>query len=556
MLENAVTKRHSCNLFRDALRWQAQCNPKKPALSFVKNRHCETTMYTFSEVYDLAMLVASQLIDYHSCGKKIGIPAANNIEFVAGLLGCLFVGAIAVPLPLELQGVSNARGNFILRDADLDVIINLKNDDAWVECGIPVVNIKMADDCSISFAQLPAISPCDTAIIQFTSGTSGEPTGVGISHQAISTNLLIIEEAFGHLDKKKRVALNWCPFYHDMGLIGGLLEPLFTGLTIVQLNPIDFLKRPLLWLTCIDKFRVTTCGGPTFGYQLVNSALRNLPSVDYQFDLSCWDAAFCGAEPVNVAILEEFAQRLSHWNFNSKALLPCYGMAEFTLFVTGSPFLSGMKVKEILLNGQINKIVSCGRPYADTKIKIADEQGVDVGENVIGQIHLSGGSLLSAYWRHGSQSQILDEYGFLATGDLGFLSQGELYLTGRSKQLIKINGVGLFPHLVLDEIARTIPELDALKGLILQPDINCSKLFIFHELKRGVKIDIETTDLVTERAKRIAVQLTGSGDIEFFIVKAGFLPKTSSGKLIAQNSDSFVKRLLGRIHMPEVSALA
>lgn len=540
-------------LIRDILSYHAKYSSDQVALTFLKGRNLDTTTFTFGQLHNLALKVAAQLLKNSCIGKKVGVPAANDIEFTVSLLGCLYVGAIAVPLPVAMAGLSNIRGDFIQRDAELEFVLCKTESFTGLVCNAQHIELNFNTSDILAFDELPCIADDSLALMQFTSGTGGEPAGVCISHRSLVKNLLIIMQAMGHNVRPDRVMLNWCPFYHDMGLIGGLLTPLFSGFIAFQLSPIDFLKRPLLLLKCIDQYRVTTCGGPTFSYQLLNTALNQVDMSTLSYDLSCWEVAFCGAEPVNAEILEEFCQHLAPLSFDKRSLLPCYGMAEFTLFISGASFQTGMKVKEFIVNGVVQRIVSCGRTYADTEIKIIDEQGNDLEQDKIGEICISGTSLLTGYSRKGQLIQKLNfnkenNRSFFATGDLGFISDNQIYITGRKKNLIKINGAGLFPHLVIQEIALSFPTLDFLKGIILQPNISEKKLFFFHELKRDVRLSCADKVVMLEQVKQLAKRLTGSTDIEYFIVKNGFLPKTTSGKLIVKNSESYVSSLVARLN--------
>ncbi|PYE30731.1 acyl-CoA synthetase (AMP-forming)/AMP-acid ligase II [Idiomarina fontislapidosi] len=546
-------------LFRDALRRHSENTADKNALIFVKGRQCTATFFTFLDLHQLALRVASQLSTYDPKSKKIGIRAANNIEFIAGLLGCLYHGAIAVPIPAEVQGVTSTRGKYIAHAASLDLLLKIGEEESenTLPDNLTVVTIDLSSDTILPFDCLPEIDVDDIAIMQFTSGTGGDPAGVMISHRALVANILLQHEAMGHTQKSNRVYLNWCPFYHDMGLLGGLLNPIFTGVPAVEMTPLDFVKRPLSLLKCVDEYRVTTVGGPTFSYQLISSAVKAARELQ-SFDLTCWETAYCGAEPVNAAVLEDFAESLKPFGFSEKALLPCYGMAEFTLIISGAPFQTGMNVVEKTINNSRQRIVSCGRVYGDTRIKVLSESGDELKDEEIGEIHISGTSLMDGYWQNDAlvkKFEHTDDEGesLFATGDLGFISDGELFLTGRRKHLIKINGVSVFPHLVIADIASSVSALDPLKGIILQLDPKSAKLYVFQELKQGIKLTQEAIEQVSEAGVNAAKKHTGSSDIELFVVKRGFLPRTSSGKLIARNTSEFVVSLRNRLKTKSVA---
>ncbi|NQZ04532.1 AMP-binding protein [Idiomarina sp.] len=529
----------------------AQLDPRRLALTFVSGRSLDANSYTFGDVLNLACGFANKLDARVKKGKRVGVPATNSIEFVVSLLGCFFSGCVAVPIPTGQFGLTKVRGEYIASSADIDAFVTFDSEGDAVFKGIDGIKIDLQLD-SLGCHERNCFdmsSAEDIAIIQYTSGTRGQPAGVCISHRALATNLSILEESMGHVDRSHRVAMNWCPFYHDMGLIGGLLNPLYTGIHSIQMRPYDLLRRPHKLLECIDKYRVTTVGGPTFSYQLLDEAITKHKNDLAHIDLRCWEAAFCGAEVVNPDVLESFANNAGHLGFEKKALLPCYGMAEFGLFITGAPFGSGMKCN--MDEQKKHRVVSCGVPYGDSKIKIAGHPMTMLDEQHVGEICISGESLLSGYWEAGELTnplvydEKLEQY-FLPTGDLGFIKDGELYVTGRLKHCIKVNGVSLMPHLIVASIAEQVEELDTLKGVVIQPDPASNKLYVFQELKRNVNPAPSVLQGIESQAKAVAMSLTGATDVSVKLMKRGSLPKTSSGKLIAINSHEFLESLLAK----------
>jgi len=543
-------------LFREKFILRAQQTPDLVPLTFVSGRLLTETHYCYRELDQKAKKVARQLCAHKAFQQRIGLPAANNIDFVVGLLGCFYAGAIAVPIPIEQHGVSQSRGRYILNFARLFGMLSFPD-----SSGEPAARFDNIQQISVDFSleafdeaeiEFATINSEDLALIQFTSGTTGEPVGVCLSHRALVYNLMVIEEAIGHTVTDKRIGLNWCPFYHDMGLVGGLLNPLYMGLHIIQMQPYDFLKKPINWINLIHKYRVTSSGGPTFAYHLLLSAIYKNPHLIEGLNISCWDAAFCGAEPVNVMILEQFARLTESIGFKSQALLPCYGMAEFGLFISGAPFLTGLKSNSFKTPSEAYQIASCGIPYGDTHICIVDTDGKLQKEGEKGEIYIAGSSLLSGYWRNGALQNCYsyldgDSRPYLATGDLGYLCEGELFITGRKKHIIKVNGVSLFPHLIIQEISTRLPRLDQIRGIIVQPDYRSSHLCIIHELIRGAKLSEE--DLISLRNSAInhLISLTGTSDIELILVKSGSLPKTTSGKIVVPDSEDMLNHLKNKL---------
>lgn len=532
--------------FLDAVK---QC-PEKVAITFVKGRTLVETNYTYRDLDKLARCAAFRLGGNENTNKKIGIPAENNIDFVAGLLACFYIGAIAVPIPVNKQGVSQARGNYILEHANLDKLFVFGSESFLIEPSIDIELVKIDwNDNPAEFNNFNVqAQQDDIALIQFTSGTSGEPAGVCLSHKALVYNLKVIEEAMGHTLADNRIGMNWCPFYHDMGLIGGLLNPLYTRLRVIQMSPLDFLKRPQNWLVCIDKYRVTSSGGPPFSYQLLSRALCQSPNLVGQLDLSCWDVAFCGAEPVNPVIIRDFIRQAELCGFKSNAILPCYGMAEFGLFVSGSAFLSGMKTSTVIQKDTFYEVVSCGFAYGDTSIRVLDAFKRPQPEGQEGDIYITGSSLLSGYLVSDEltvdfESASGETKSYLPTGDIGFIQDGEIYITGRKKHCVKVNGVTLFPHLIISELATQFEILESLKGIIIQPDPNDTKLLIFQELVRGCKLAHTELKMLNSDIQSAAIHLTGSSKVDVYFLESGTLPKTTSGKVISDSSSVYIEKL-------------
>jgi acyl-CoA synthetase (AMP-forming)/AMP-acid ligase II len=309
-------------------------------------------------------------------------------------------------------------------------------------------------------------------MIQFTSGSTGTPRGVMVTHGNLMHNLGLIQGAFGAGRRSRGVF--WLPFYHDMGLIGGVLETIYCGGSSTFLSPLSFLQQPLRWLETISRTRATMSGGPNFAYE---ECIRRIDDEQLDsLDLSHWKVAFCGAEPIHRQTMEQFAEKFARCGFRRDALYCTYGMAEATLMISGGRFPASsprrprwsFSADRAEQHNPAAAPVSCGKPVGDVQAKIVDPDTRRVcKEGEIGEIWVATSSRGQGYWerqdetRETFHARLNDGSGpFLRTGDLGFLRKGELYVSGRLKDMIIIGGVNHYPQ----DIERTVQECHPLLG--------------------------------------------------------------------------------------------
>src|ERR1700744_3484195 len=366
----------------------------------------------------------------------------QNAVFLDALFGCMRAGVCAVPthtpipsrlaqtLPRLRAVVADARPHVVLTTRELLAARELVPELAEIPC-------VAIDDLDLTDAAGPesGIAPEDLAILQYSSGSSGVPRGVMVCHANLMANELMIEEAFGHTPST--VALGWLPFQHDMGLIGYVLQPVYTGFECVIMTPLQFLKHPLRWLQEITRYRANTSGGPNFAYEMCVAAVERHGEKSLEgLDLSSWDLAFVGAEPVRAATLDRFESTFANVGFRREAFYPCYGLAEATLIVAG-----GRRDEPPTVwrdpNGPTR--VSCGRACIGTELAIVDRAlGARCDEGVEGEIWIRSASVAGGYFGDQQASRetfaaTLDGSTWLRTGDLGCVVDGELYITGRDK---------------------------------------------------------------------------------------------------------------------------
>jgi len=364
-----------------------------------------------------------------------------------------------------------------------------------------------------------------------------------ITHQNIMYNEALIQQAFGHTPDCS--ALGWLPLFHDMGLIGKLLQPLYVGFPGTLMPPLAFLQKPIRWLQAISRYRATTSGAPNFAYDLCLRRIK--PEQKESLDLSSWNVAFCGSEPNRAETLEQFASAFATCGFRPHSFYPCYGLAEATLIVAGGrPVISsyderalGAKraVEADSENEPARRIVSCGKPLAGQRLIIVDPDTANaLEEREVGEVWISSDAVARGYWNRpeltsatfGARLKADDQRTYLRTGDLGFLDHGNLFLTGRLRDLIIIRGQNFSPEELEYVAGESHPALKFNYGAAFMVEQDGEgRLIIAHEIKTA---KVATTDIEVAMRQAIAEHF----DIRLYkviLVRVGALPKTSSGKI-------------------------
>lgn len=408
----------------------------------------------------------------------------EGLEFITAFLGCLYARVIAVPAPLpDLDAGRFGRTRRIIEDADIALILtdtaHRATLDAWLRAAglrnrVHCLDTQAGKDADPGDWTPPEFEPATIAFLQYTSGSTSDPKGVMVCHGNLLCNGEEIKRRIeGSPDT---VGVGWVPHYHDMGLVGQFLEPLYLGCRYVFTSPIAFIKRPVLWLELITRHKGTITVAPNFGYEL---ALRRVTDKQLDgLDLSSLTVAKNGAEPVRASTLEALTERFGPVGFRPGMWMPCYGMAETTLLITGAPRGTGPVVRDfdaealtkdeaVPLPGRegagpegTRRLVSSGRPVT-LDVRIVDpETRAERPEGRVGEIWVRGGSVARGYWGSPEESRntfgartIADDGPYLRTGDLGFVLAGELFVTGRIKDLIIVNGRNIHAH-DIEEAAR------------------------------------------------------------------------------------------------------
>ena len=452
----------------ELLRHRAKKQPDKTAYTFLEDGEVEEVSLTYAQLDRHAQRIAAKLQSITSSGERTLLLYHAGLDFICAFFGCLYAGVIAVPTYPPRRNRPDARFQAITLDAQASVVLTtaevLSDPDTLFAETPELRNLHWLatdnpDPGTASGWQMPDIDGSTLAFLQYTSGSTGTPKGVMISHDNLLYNQEMIRQGFGHTEGA--IVVGWLPLFHDMGLIGNVLQPLYLGIPCILFSPVAFLQRPVRWLQAISRYRATTSGGPNFAYDLCVEKIT--PEQKARLDLSSWEVAFSGAEPVRAETLERFTETFAPCGFRREAFYPTYGMAETTLFVSGDPKTAPPVVCEASLEQDrvvdapdgTQKMVGCGRTWLDQRIIIANPETLrQCPDRQVGEILVSGANVARGYWGQSEETKqtfhaYLPDTGegpFLRTGDLGFLRDGELFVTGRLKDLIIIHGQNHYPQ--------------------------------------------------------------------------------------------------------------
>ncbi len=499
----------------DLLRLRALQQPQQKAYTFLVDAEGEELQITYQELDRQARMIGGWLQNSGVAGQQALLLYPPGLEYITAFFGCLYAGVIAVPAYPPRFNRSMSRLQAIVEDAQATLALTTKSilsrvaywlDQTpllkrlqWVTTdtlgnltplrSCPGRAFDRTQDEPLSDLQgtlaeawqNPTIDGNTLAFLQYTSGSTGMPRGVMLTHGNLLYNLALIYQCFGHTPDSRGVI--WLPPYHDMGLIGGILQPLYGGFPVTLMSPFAFLQRPFRWLQAISHTRATTSGGPNFAYDLCVRKIT--PEQRATLDLSCWEVAFSGAEPVRAETLDRFVEAFEPCGFRREAFYPCYGLAEATLIISGGlkgtpPTVYSVRGSALRQNQVVEvsypdsstkdtqKLISCGRSLPGQKIIIVDPESLTLcSPNRIGEIWISGPSVAQSYWNRPEETKrtfeayLMDtgEGPFLRTGDLGFLKNGELFITGRLKNLIIIGGRNYYPQDIEQTVEQSHPAI-------------------------------------------------------------------------------------------------
>jgi amino acid adenylation domain-containing protein len=495
-------------------RWHRD-RPDKIAYRLLGDGETETARLTYAELHAAVDRVAVRVRSRGAVGNRVALLFKPSLDFVVAFLGVVRAGCVAVPTAAPVaHGASTAGLNAILADADPSLLLT----------DFPAATVAewVSGDCPIEHVHDPSptgtVTPATTelALLQYTSGSTGSPRGVMVSHRNLVVNQEQMHGLFGQ--GEDAVVVSWLPFFHDMGLIGGVLHPLYLGATAVLMPPESFLRRPIRWLRAISQYRGTISPAPNFGYDL---AVRRISAVDAAgLDLSSWQVACNGSEPVSAQVLADFEKAFGPYGFRAESFVPCYGLAETTLLVSGS----------VGRRPRVTPYVSCGRAVTDLVIV---RDGVPQPDGAEGEVWVHGPNVAGGYWNNPAatsetfQATLPDDpRTFLRTGDLGIVLDGEVFVTGRAKDVLIIRGRNHHPQDVEATVQAVAPQLAKGAGAVFT--IGDDDRLVVVQAVRGTVPD--AADLIRRISQAVARD-HGLAVAEVVLVTSTGVPRTTSGKV-------------------------
>lgn len=524
-----------------------------------------------------AQSIAARIQQHTQPGDRVLLIYQPGLDFICAFYACLYAGVIAVPVypPAEkkliekLQAViQNSEPKIILStESIIKQITKLKYVKALQN--LPFVTYLMerfqenayeltqwdfdkftwintdtiSTDEAIDYKE-PLIKPENIAFLQYTSGSTGQPKGVMVSHSNLLNNLQFINEYYSA--KHDSVCVIWLPPYHDMGLIGGILYPVFTGIPVYLMSPLTFLRNPATWLQAITAFKGTVTSAPNFAYALCNKKISE--ETKAQLDLSSMHAFLNGAEPINAHVMDEFTRQFTNCGFKKEMFMPCYGLAENTLMVTGEQGglthyfnkeeLRNHKLQEVSVTDPTAQAVVCCGPLSEGTIIVDPQTLTPCGDQQIGEVWLSSPSVAHGYWNQEQETNTYfkatlphtSEKNYLRTGDLGFTMNNRLFIMGRLKDLIIINGTNHYPH----DIERSV---ETCHPAIRQGSCAAVSIAGTHQEELAVVVEINKNcpeselDAIISAIKQIILQDHSLSVHQIALINERSLPKTTSGKI-------------------------
>ena len=566
--KNTLTSQLNKSTLIKLLRWRA-CQPDQRAYTFLIDGEVEGSHLTYAELDCQARSIGALLQQYRARGERVLLLYPPGLEFIAAFCGCLYAGAIAIPAPPpdaarlkrslpRLQAIINdAQATLVLTTSHIlatvkDLRFSSKDATETQAPEFQTMHWLATDQVPNELAaewQEPILSSDTLAYLQYTSGSTSTPKGVMVSHGNLMHQSAYISRAWGYTSDS--IAATWMPYFHDYGLIDGLIQPLYQGIPCFVMSPLTFIKRPIRWLQAISRYKVTHSQGPNFAYE--HCVRRTTPEQYSNLDLSSWRTASNGAEPIRKETLERFVAAFEPFGFSASAFYPAYGLAEATLLVSTKPktdmpvictvstaALSQNQIIEATDRQQgVQTLVGCGHPVGDIRVVIADpETLLPCAPDQVGEIWVSDPSVALGYWNNPEETERTfqaylantGEGPFLRTGDLGFFKNGELFVTGRLKDLIIIRGRNYYPQDIELTVEQSHMALQPSCGAAFSVDVaGIERLVVVQEVERHYR-NLDVEQVVGAIREAVAEQ----HELEVYAVlllKTGSIPKTSSGKI-------------------------
>jgi acyl-CoA synthetase (AMP-forming)/AMP-acid ligase II len=546
-------------LLPDALAGHAARRPGGRAFAFLDDRGNESGELTYGDLHTRSLAVAAEVARHCRPGERAVLLFPPGLDFIVAYFGCLYAHAIPVPIspPRRNRGLDTAV--HVLTDSEPSVVLTVAR---VVEAARPLLDAVLGDVPCVVVDDVAAGEggftprPCgadEIALLQYTSGSTSAPKGVMVSHGNLVANQEMIRRAFGH-DEGSTV-VGWTPLFHDQGLIGNVLQPIHLGATCILMSPTTFIRWPLLWLAAISRYRAHTSGGPNFAFDACVARMARGGELP-ELDLSSWKVAFDGAEPLRPDTLRQFADTFAPYGFDARALYPCYGLAEATLIVTGSE--KGRGERHIVADpaalgdgryvaapaGAGRVLVGSGQVLPGEEVDIVDAATARrCAPGEIGEIWVAGDHVAQGYWRNADATEATfrarcagegegdEARTYLRTGDLGLVVDGELYVTGRLKDLIIIRGRNHYPQDIerVADSAHPAVRPGACAAFSVPGD-GGEKLVVVQEIRREELAGADPADVAASiRAAVVREHDLALGDLVLTV--PGQVELTSSGKI-------------------------
>ncbi|GAB1255549.1 hypothetical protein NBRC116494_00510 [Aurantivibrio plasticivorans] len=551
--------------------------PGHDAFIFLKNNEVENSV-TYLQLEKLTDHLAQKLKQKSTIGDRVILAFPQCIEFVVTYFACLKAGLVVVPvsIPGRSRGVETLQK--IIADSQATGFYTNESTHLRLETLFPnflgegSIETQLIDWDAIQ-AGMNSVSAVESfaedeawldqapelAMLQYTSGSTGDPKGVMVTHENLVQNQELMQVGFG-LRPQDRIG-TWLPLFHDMGLIGAIFQAIYLGGTAVVMSPSAFIKQPVQWLQMISRYSITVAGCPNFGYdacvkRIKDSALEGI-------SLATWRVAFSGAELIRHSTMQQFIDKFHHYGLKPDALAPCYGLAEATLYVSSLPPQLNMSCRSVnadeLQQGRAvvtgsyevtplhkteaiiaSSIVSCGVAQTSVVMKIVDPlTNESLADGAVGEVWVSSEHIAKGYWRRPEVTEAtfharLNPYDgrqYLRTGDLGFLFEGQLYLTGRSKEMLIVNGRNIYPNDIENSVADSFREVlrDSI-GAFQVDDKGAESAVVVAEVGPSKSFKAHSEEI----AKTIKSQVSQEFGIavkDVMFVRRSTIPKTTSGKL-------------------------
>jgi len=551
----------------EVLDWHVAQHPERPHIQLYEDQH-DGEVISYRQLHSSALQIAAGLQQRGlQAGEPVSLMLPSGPGYFYSFFGILMAGGIPVPIypparPTQLEDhmrrhvriLDNCRAHTLITVSEAKQVARLLRSQVP---GLRHIVSPQELATSAVTAVLPALNANDTAFIQYTSGSTGNPKGVVLSHANLLANIRAMGQAVEA--SAQDVFVSWLPLYHDMGLIGAWLGTMYYAALLVVMSPLKFLARPERWLWAIHRYRGTLSAAPNFGYEYCLRRLRDEEL--HGLDLGSWRAAFNGAEAVSPDTLEQFAARFGAYGFRASAMMPVYGLAESSVGLAFPPLARGPLIDRVQRdtftrsgratvaaadNGNALRFVSSGPPLAGHELRVVDRAGHELPERQEGRLEFRGPSSTSGYYRDAEKTRQLFHDGWLDSGDLAYIANGELYVTGRIKDIIIRAGRNIYPH----ELEQAIGNIAAVRnGRVAvfgseDPRTGTERLIVLAETR---STDSAERERLHAEINTLASDLIGAPPDEIVLAPPGTVLKTSSGKIRrAASRERFEKGDIGR----------